>query len=523
MGGVHRSARRGSLPKRRARLGGLPLLLMAIALGAVAGLSVSGHMPGMRSPLTATTAASLTAASPDTRVADLAEVRPRDPMGNRIDLHQTPAQAANSMNCTLAVPGDPLSAQGLATPWQLGDGCSEANQNLAAFVEATILAPDGQVSVYSPLVVTAGTTPAVTPVPPTIPAGSQVIIETGFNGNDLVLEGRGAFQGHCIDAFGNSIIFQTAACNAQAFFQDANAQVAAGTLKIPPLGTANDGQTCLTTHSFAVIDQDQSDNVQSVYLVNANGQTAQAAPGNVDQMNGATILTNGSDEGLLTHFLDPSLGCKGFTAADATSPGGSDGSQALNELSARFRQPSPVALLPVNDPQLLLNGQFSIGKTNTYRMLTDEPLLPSTTNKEENAEEYCQEMVNAAPARLQLDLGMEVGVQSPVPALGSNLATFMGARLSASFMNLNCANFGLKNPVALTLDGGVAIAVMYNTAQQQAHIPPAPSPTPSATAPSPTPSATAPSPTPSATAPSPTPSATAPSPTPSPSISFAGF
>ena len=68
------------------------------------------------------------------------------------------------MNCTLTVPANPLSAQGLATPWQLGDGCSMANAATeGAFVEATILAPNGQVQVYNPLVITAGTTPAAAP------------------------------------------------------------------------------------------------------------------------------------------------------------------------------------------------------------------------------------------------------------------------------------------------------------------------------------------------------------------------
>lgn len=517
--GVHRSSLRRSQPRSRARVTILPLIPIAMALGAIVGLTVSNHMPGMGSSLTDTTAASLTAANPDTRVADLAELHPRDPMGNAIDLHQGPGQAANSMNCTLIVPNDPLTAQGLATPWQLADGCDEANPNLSAFVEATILAPNGQVSVYDPLVVTSGMSPAVPPVPPTIPARSQVIIDTGFNGSNLVLEGAGAAQGNCIDAFGNSIIAQTAACNAQAFYQDANAQIAAGKLKIPAIGTANDGRPCPTTRDFSLIDQDQSDNVLTVYLTNSSGQTAQATAGNVDILNGSTIDTNGSDDGLLGHFVDVALDCKRFTAPNPTSPGGVDDSQALNELSARQNQTAPVALLPVNDPQLLLNGQFSIGKTNAYRALTDMPLLPATTNKTMNAAEYCREMVDIAPARLAADFEAEVGFQSPVPTLGNNLATFMGARLSASFMNLNCANFGLRNPVFLTLNGaGVAIAVTYNTNPQQIHVPPnggAPAPSPSPTTPSPTAS---PSPTPSATTPSPTPT-----PTPYPTQSWGGF
>ena len=49
------------------------------------------------------------------------------------------------MNCTVAVPANPLSAQGLATPWQLGDGCTWANGGTeGVFVDATILSPNGQ-------------------------------------------------------------------------------------------------------------------------------------------------------------------------------------------------------------------------------------------------------------------------------------------------------------------------------------------------------------------------------------------
>src|SRR5271157_2429402 len=129
---------------------------------------------------------------------------PVDGAGNAISLNQTAAQAAVSMNCTLTVPANPLTAQGLATPWQLGDGCSMANAATeGAFVEATILSPNGQLQVYNPLVITAGTMPAgTTPAAPTIVRGSQVIIDVGFNGTNLVLQGPGARQGRCIDALG---------------------------------------------------------------------------------------------------------------------------------------------------------------------------------------------------------------------------------------------------------------------------------------------------------------------------------
>jgi hypothetical protein len=404
-----------------------------------------------------------------TQLGDVATT-PVDGTGAAINLNQTAAQAAASLNCSLAVPANPLTAAGLATPWQLGDGCSMANAGSeGAFVEATILAPNGSLQVYNPLVVTQGTQPAVAPKAPTIAAGSSVIIDVGFNGTDLVLTGAGATQGNCVDASGQSVIGQVSACNAVAFYQAANAAIARGTLKVPALGTASDGQACQTTRDFALIDQDQSDNVVSEYLLNANGQTAQATDANKAALAGATPLTNGSDDGLLAAFVDPANGCTAFTAPDSTAPGGTSGSQALNELSAKVNQKGTIAEVPTNDEMTLVGGNMSITKTNTYRSLVDQPLLRQGTNPATVAASYCQNMVNIAPARLQLDAAKDAAFGSPVPTVGNNLATFLGNRLAMSFVNLNCGDFGLTNPTTPTLDGnGVATAVSYSLTQQAA-------------------------------------------------------
>jgi hypothetical protein len=371
------------------------------------------------------------------------------------------------------VPANPLTAQGLASSWVLGDGCTWANGGTeGVFVDATILAPNGQLQVYDPLVINQGTTPAVAPTPPTIAAGSQVILSVGFNGAALALVGAGAQQGNCIDAFGNSLIDQTPQCNAASFYRMANAEIANGTLTIPAAGTGNDGQACQTTRDFALIDQDQSDNAVAHYLYDpATGQSAQATAANQAAMANATVEANGSDNGLLDGFVDPALGCTPFTAPNPTNPNGASASQALNELSARQNQKGTIALLPVNDPQLLVGGNFSIGKTNAYRVETDMPRLAATTNTSRNAARYCQNMINIATPRLKLDAAMETGTASPVPALGNNLANFLAARLSGSFGNLNCQNFGLTDPVTLTLDGnGVATSATFNTTQQTAKV-----------------------------------------------------
>ncbi len=404
-------------------------------------------------------------------LGDLATT-PVDGAGNAINLNQTAAQAAASLNCVLTVPANPLSAQGLATPWQLGDGCSMANAGTeGAFVEATILAPNGQVQVYNPLVITAGTTPAATPAAPTIARGSQVIIDAGFNGTNLVLQGRGARQGRCVDALGQSVIGQVSACNAVGFYNLANFEIARGILKVPALGTSLDGKTCLTTRDFGTVDQDQSDNVITTYLIDANGQTAQNTTANAAAIAGATTLANGSDDKLLAAFLDPANGCTAFSAPDTTDPAGNAGSQALNELSARVNQQAPVAVVPPNDEMTLVNGAMSVAKTNVYRSLVDQPLLAANTNATQVAAGYCQNLANIQTARNQLDMTKELNFGSPVAAVGNNLATFMGNRLAMSFANLGCQNFGLTDPATVTLDGnGVATAVTYSLAQQAAAV-----------------------------------------------------
>jgi hypothetical protein len=389
-----------------------------------------------------------------------------------IVLDQTAAEAANSMNCTLEVPNNPLTTRGLETPYQLGDGCSMANASTeGAFVEATILSPNGQLTVYNPLVITAGTTPAATPAAaPALQRGSEVIIDIGFNGNNLALTGQGANQGNCVDALGESLIGQVSGCNTVNFYNLANSEIERGILHVPALGTDDSGQTCLSTREFALIDQDQSDNVISQYLINGNGQTEQDTAANANADAADTLVANGSDDRLLADFVDPANGCTPFTATDTTNSEGTSGSQALNELSARVNAQSPIAETPVNDEMALVDGNFSVAKTNVYRSLVDQSLLQNNVNATDVAADYCQNMVNLAPERNETDMARELNFTSPVPATGDNLATFMGARLSASFMILGCANFGLTNPVNVTLNGdGVATAVSYTFTQQEAN------------------------------------------------------
>ena len=415
------------------------------------------------------------------------------------------AVAVANVSCNLIVPASPLSAAGLATPWQLtgtggttpaASGCTMANAaNLGAFVQATILDPAaGTLEVYEPLVITQGTTPAAAPVVPTLPAGAIVTIDIGFNGTNLTLvsaAGTAALQeGNCINGLAGSIFGQVSFCNGQQFFAAANQDINAGMLAVPQTGTATKvaGLACPTTRSFTMIDQDPSDNVTSKYLLNATGQTAQFNTANVAALAGAQTLVNGSDNALISFFLDPTLGCTPYMAPDLSQGGTLSTSQALDELSAAKNQLAPIALVPENDEMTLVNGAFSATKTNQYRADIGQAPVSAATDAADSPMNYCANMVNIQTPFLNTNQALLATGGTPVAAVGTNLLTFLANRLQMSFVNLNCANFGLTNPVTVTLNGNaVATAATFNVTQQTATATPAtPAPTTAPTTAAPT-------------------------------------
>src|SRR6266852_3414028 len=294
------------------------------------------------------------------------------------------SHAANAVNgdCTLIVPPHPLTANGLATPYQLvatnpdNGACNEANPAQAAFVQAAVIDPaTGKIAVYDPLIVDQGTQPAMAPVVPVLPRRAVVGIWFGSNGNTLTLQDtdNSLQNGRCVNGIEGSIFGQVSYCNAPAFFRAANAAIRAGKLVPPPIGRAKDGLPCPTVRDFAVVDQDQSDNVTATYLVTANGQTAQMTKANAATLQNVQAQVNGSDNRLLAIALDGALGCTPWMVPDLADAGQMVTALPLNELQAAARQAQPVALVPAGDPMVLLNGNININKVNLYRAGVDQP------------------------------------------------------------------------------------------------------------------------------------------------------
>ena len=156
--------------------------------------------------------------------------------------------ATDNADCTLIVPARPLTARGLATPYQLtatdpaNGPCNESNANQSAFVQGVIYnTTTGAFSVYNPLVIDEGTQLAVLPRVPMLPRGAIVGIWFSFNANNLLLQGAQGntlAQAHCVIGLGHSLFTQFAYCNAPAFFAAVKRGVAAHRVSIPQLQTA---------------------------------------------------------------------------------------------------------------------------------------------------------------------------------------------------------------------------------------------------------------------------------------------
>jgi hypothetical protein len=407
----------------------------------------------------------------------------------------TPSTFTSNVNCDLVVPANPLSARGLATPYQLTgtdgmtpeeSGCRMSNAAQAgAFVQATILDPaTGALSVYDPLVVTQGTRPAVKPWVPRIPANAVVTIDFGFNGKNLFQVGATPAtlaDANCVSGQAGSVFGQASFCNGINFFNAVRKDERQGLLTVPSPGTSDKiiasgggmgtGQVCPVTRNFEVADPDSNDNVTAEYLLNPlTGQTAQDTTSNAGNIAGATLLVSRGDNTLLDLFLDPVLGCTPFQAPDLANNNVPATSLALDEILAGAYQPKFAALVPESD-EVVLNGdgEFDAAKTDVYREELGQAPISNQNDKTSDPEMYCQDIIDIQTPFLAANQALLATGQSPLTAAGDNLLTYMANRLNMSFTSLACQDFGLTDPVRVTRNGaGAAVAASFNTSVQTA-------------------------------------------------------
>lgn len=348
----------------------------------------------------------------------------------------------------LRVPTQPL--QNLTKPWVLMPGCDMRNPSEQVFLQAVILTKGGQLYEYSPLVVNSGTNPAISPVPYDTPVGSVVAIWGGGNNVNTVLIGDGASS--CVNGANGRVFGQVFYCGARAFFGRANdtfrsnesldtserkldttngPQVSHGrsVASIPFPGRDVLGNVCPTTRSFDIVDQDPSDNVQTRYLVMPDGSTAQDTAQNRSILNGYSIAVNGSDNTLLTRFVDPAIGCQPFNIPSIEDGGVLVPTQATDELQAAYYQRPPVALIPPGDPMV---GPNIPAMVSAYRIGVDQP-----TRGHLSTRSFCAHIMKIAPKFFSDYASFLSASPSPDPAM--NLHDFLVARYQATLTLLTPA------------------------------------------------------------------------------------
>ncbi|KAG6330432.1 hypothetical protein ID866_8657 [Astraeus odoratus] len=385
--------------------------------------------------------------------------------------------------CILKIPDNPLTASGLAAPFEL-TGCNQLDfANEGVFVEASILDPaTGQIDIYNPLVINAGMISVnqtngkqsskagffIPPITPTIPNGSVVALWFGSNANSVTLTGD---TNTCF-----------AHCNAPAWFSAATTAVQKGLIKVPAPGTGLAGQACPTTRDFRIVDQDQSDNVDTTYLLIGNNTLAQQTPENAQANPDAEVLSNGvhirdltriafdfSSQRLITPFSMNLFNLPSvvplikipvqhvrFSIPDVSE---------MQELQGSLFPPAGgPALVPLNDPMVLVDGKQSLDKVNLYRAGVGQP---QADDKNASATTYCQQFAQSG-LFISSNEGTFKGVTSPAADEATNLFTFLAMRFSDSFgpaPGLDCVTLlKVENPVNLTTNNdGVVTAAVINT------------------------------------------------------------
>ena len=158
---------------------------------------------------------------------------------------------------------------------------------------------------------------------------------------------------------------------------------------------------------------DQSDNVQTQYLVTANGQIAQLSAANQAKLQNATVLGNPSDNALVTHFIDPAVGCHPWQAPNLVDANTFVSALPLDELQAAAFQPSPIAEYPLviemdADQQSTLVSQRSM---HIRRGVDQTPVQhsecdPANPVRSANTMIYSPDLVNTGIPILQQEMGL---------------------------------------------------------------------------------------------------------------------
>jgi len=383
-----------------------------------------------------------------------------------VQLYVTNGQNAN---CGIIIPANALTAAAMQAPWfastpfPAAGPCNQSNVGQTSFVQGAIInLATGAISIYNPLVIDQGATPGVAPTKVALPASYIAAYWFGTNAGTLTLMNAAGTnslaQAQCVNGGGNTYtqFGQYAYCNAPAFYDAARIAIGKNQLMPPSLGIGLNGAPCDSTRSFNVVDQDQSDNVVTTYLLNTvTNKISQDTAANRKAIGTANfqVLANGSDNRLVAVILAAAMHCTVWHVTDLADTGAVVAALPLNELQAAVQQAAPVARCPSGHAMTLDgNGNPDINKLNAYR--TGNVQVPVQTLNDANQVTYCQNMYSIGASYIFNNMQYFVNNTSPDPANTANLFLFLVSRFNTAVgaNGLNCVGL-LNQPSPLALVG----------------------------------------------------------------------
>jgi hypothetical protein len=378
-----------------------------------------------------------------------------------------------AQDCILEVPNDPLN-NGLFQPWFVSTNpiskypCSQILDGSEVFVEATIFDIDNNnLYVYNPLVVDNNTLPAVQPYLAPLPLNNIVVIHFGTNGRSIKLipsrnNTKSLILGNCINGLSNGTLFgHFAYCNAENFFKQINNNINLGLLIIPTLGKTFQGDICPTIRSFSVVDQDQSDNVITEYIITTDLRVAQNFQININKLNIMKIITNNNDNSLLTKFILPSIGCAPFMVSNLFDKNLLQSSLALNEIQANlYINESNNALIVSTNPMVIDFNLKSLEKINLYRIGVNQPIINILDIND--GQIYCQKITNISYTFFKVHQ-YELSKFHSHLSIANNLLNSLLFRLIITLSYLNCETLtGNILDLNITTDPNTGIIISTN-------------------------------------------------------------
>ena len=341
--------------------------------------------------------------------------------------------------CGLIVPENPLSYQGLNTPYILKSftgnaaDCSVLDQRTTVFVEIVIFDISASTFyIYNPLVVNRLKQIKIYDEIPQLPDQNIVGIWFGSNGVTfkLIDSNNSLHFGDCIDGYNGSIFGNFAYCNARIFFTT----ISKYRISIPNIGKTVNGFTCLTTRSFEFNEQYQISNVISSYIVLNSYKIVMKTIKNLSIFKPLFIIISKSNGYILNNYISIATGCTIFAGYDFTEQFIMKTSMILNEIYASLDVEQ--VFIPSTHPSVTIDGVPNLNKLNLYRIGLNQSTVSEIDYNDSRL--YCDGIYKKTPIFLYKHHDLLNNYITPDETLGNSLLNVMISRFLTSWNTYNC-------------------------------------------------------------------------------------